>query len=139
MDIQEIKKILPQRYPFLMLDKVTDLQEGKSINAYKNISINEPYFNGHFPDNPIFPGALTAEAMAQAACILIQKSIKDLKATNFYVTNMKIRFLKTVMPGDRLSVAVKAVKMVKIGGVFETEATVNGNSVAKGEMTFACK
>jgi len=139
MDIQEIKNTLPQRYPFLMLDKVTDLQEGKSINAYKNISINEPYFNGHFPDNPIFPGALTAEAMAQAACILIQKSIKDLNATNFYVTNMKIRFLKTVMPGDRLSVAVKAVKMVKIGGVFETEATVNGNSVAKGEMTFACK
>ena len=138
-NIGEIKKILPQRYPFLMLDKIVDIKEGKSIEAYKNVSINEPFFNGHFPDNPIFPGALTAEAMAQGACILIQKSIKDLGATDFYVTNMKIRFSKTVKPGDRLDIKIKAIKMVKIGGVFETEARVEDDVVAKGEMTFACK
>ena len=89
MDINEIKKLIPQRYPLLMLDKVIDVTAGKSIKAYKNISINETYFNGHFPDKPIFPGALTAEAMAQAACVLLKKSIKDLTATSFYVTNMK--------------------------------------------------
>ena len=137
--IEEIKKLLPQRYPFLMLDRIVDIKEGKSIEACKNVSVNEPFFNGHFPNNPIFPGALTAEAMAQAACILIQKSIKDLGATNFYVTNMKIRFFKTVIPGDQLYVKVKAIKMVKMGGVFETEASVNNDTVAKGEMTFACK
>ena len=139
MDIQEIKKNLPQRYPFLMLDKVVNIVPGKYIEGYKNVSINEAYFNGHFPENPVFPGALTAEAMAQAACILIQKSISDLNATNFFVTNMKIRFLKTVSPGDRLCVMVKAIKMVKMGGVFETEAKIESELVAKGEMTFACK
>ncbi len=139
MNIAEIKKILPQRYPFLMLDRVTDIKEGESIKAYKNLTINEAYFNGHFPDNPVFPGALTAEAMAQAACILIQKSIPDLAATNFYVTNMKIRFLKTVLPGSRLAVSVKSVKMVKRGGIFETEASVDNETIAKGDMTFACK
>ena len=139
LTIEEIKKLLPQRYPFLMIDKITDIKEGKSIEAYKNISINEPYFNGHFPNNPIFPGALTAEAMAQGACILIQKSIKDLGATNFYVTSMKIRFFRVVKPGDRLDIRIQATKMVKIGGVFETEACVGDDTVAKGEMTFACK
>ncbi|MFC1576386.1 3-hydroxyacyl-ACP dehydratase FabZ [Candidatus Omnitrophota bacterium] len=137
--IEEIKKLLPQRYPFLMLDRIVELKEGEMIKAYKNITVNEAFFNGHFPKNPIFPGALTAEAMAQAACILIQKSIPDLTATDFYVTNMKIRFLKKVVPGDRLSVTVKAVKMVTSGGVFETESHVNNDTVAKGEMTFACK
>ena len=77
LNIIEIKNFLPQRSPFLMIDRVVDIKEGKSIEAYKNVSINEPYFNGHFPDNPVFPGALIAEAMAQGACILIQKSIKD--------------------------------------------------------------
>jgi len=139
MDIQEIKTILPQRYPFLMLDKITNIEPGKFIEGFKNVSINEPYFSGHFPEKPVFPRALTAEAMAQGACILIQKSIKDLEATNFYVTNMKIRFFRIVSPGDRLQIRVKAVKMIKIGGIFETEASVENKEVAKGEMTFACK
>ena len=139
MKIEEIKKLLPQRYPFLMLDRITSIEEGKFLKGYKNVTINEAYFGGHFPKNPIFPGALTAEAMAQGACILIQKSIKDLGATEFYVTNMKIRFFKTVKPGDRLDIEIKAIKMVKIGGVFETEARVSDEAVAKGEMTFACR
>ena len=137
--IEEIKSLIPQRYPFLMLDRVTELSEGKFIKAYKNVSINESYFNGHFPDNPVFPGALTAEAMAQAACILLKKSIKDLKATSFYVTNIKIRFSKPVVPGDQLYVMIKTVKMTRMGGIFETEASVDNNIVSKGEMTFACK
>ena len=137
--IEEIKKLIPQRYPFLMLDRVTELSEGKFIKAYKNVSANESYFNGHFPNNPVFPGALTAEAMAQAACILLKKSIKDLKATSFYVTNIKIRFSKPIVPGDQLYVMIKTVKMTRIGGIFETEASVDNNIVSKGEMTFACK
>ncbi len=139
MNINEIEKVLPQRYPFLMLDRVTEIKPGVYIKAYKNVSINEEYFKGHFGETPIFPGALTAEAMAQAACILIKKSIPDLKATLFYITNAKMRFFKTVAPGDQLNISVKAIKMAHVGGVFETEASVDNKIVVKGEMAFACK
>ena len=139
IDISEIKKLIPQRYPFLMLDKVTSIEEGKSITAYKNVSTNEAQFNGHFPDNPIFPGALIAEAMAQASCILLKKSIQDLDATLFFVTNIKIRFFKPVIPGDQLKIKINTIKMTRIGGIFETEASVYDEKVSKGEMTFACK
>ena len=139
MNIEEIQSLIPQRYPFLMLDKVVEIKPGESIRAYKNISINEDYFRGHFPGTPIFPGALTAEAMAQAACIFLKKTILDLDATMFYVTSSKIRFFKPVVPGDQLHIIVKAVKVARIGGVFETQALVNDEVVARGEMTFACK
>lgn len=139
LDIREIEGLVPQKYPFLMLDRVVELVDKEYIVAYKNISINEEYFKGHFQGMPIFPGALTAEAMAQAACILLKKSMPGLKATVFYVSGMKIRFLKTVVPGDRLFVKIKTIKMTTIGGVFETEALVDSEVVAKGEMTFACK
>ena len=139
LGIEEIKGLIPQRYPFLMLDRIVEIKNGELIKAYKNVSIDEEYFNGHFGETPIFPGALTAEAMAQAACILIKKSVPGLKATLFYITNAKLRFFKTVVPGDQLNISVKAIKMGHVGGVFETEATVDHNIVAKGEMTFACK
>ena len=109
----------PQRYPFLMLDRVTEIKEGEHVCGYKNISINEPFFRGHFPDSPVFPGALTAESMAQAACVLLRRSYPDLKATVFYVTNIKIRFFSTVKPGDRLGITVRAIKLTRAGGVFE--------------------
>lgn len=139
LNIEEIKSLIPQRYPFLMIDRVIDIKCGEYIKAYKNISMNEEYFKGHFPGSAIFPGALTAEAMAQAACVLVKKSIQDFAPTQFYITNMKIRLLKAIVPGDRLYIIVKAIKMARIGGIFETEATVDDDIVAKGEMTFACK
>jgi 3-hydroxyacyl-[acyl-carrier-protein] dehydratase len=139
MDSREIEGLIPQKYPFLMLDRVVEIREGEFIKVYKNVTINEEYFKGHFPDTPVFPGALTAEAMAQAACILLKKSMPDLEATLFYVTNIKIRFFKPVVPGDQLCIHVKTVKMTRIGGIFETEAHVDGAEIAKGEMTFACK
>jgi len=139
LNIEEIEKLLPHRYPFLMLDRVIEIKEGEFIRAYKNISMDAEYFKGHFPEEPIFPGAYIAEAMAQAACILIQKSIKDLNAKHFYVTNAKLRFFKLVIPGDRMDVYVKSVKMAKVGGIFKVEASVDKGTVAKGDMTFACK
>ncbi|MDD3905361.1 MAG: 3-hydroxyacyl-ACP dehydratase FabZ [Candidatus Omnitrophica bacterium] len=139
LNVEEIKSLIPQRYPFLMIDRVIEIKEGEFIKAYKNISRNEECFNGHFPDSAVFPGAFIAEAMAQAACILLKKSILDLKATLFYVTNVKIRFFKTVIPGDQLHITIKTIKMTRIGGIFETEASVDNNIVSKGEMTFACK
>ena len=139
MNVEEIKNLIPQRYPFLMLDRVVEVKEGQYIKAYKNISIDEECFKGHFPDTPIFPGAFIAEAMAQAACILFKKSMPDVNVTTPYITNMKIRFLKPVVPGDQLEIIIKSIKMVRTGGVFEAEARVCENIIAKGEMTFACK
>lgn len=139
LNSREIEKLIPQRYPFLMLDRVLEIVEGKSIKALKNISMNEECFKGHFPDAPVFPGAFIAEAMAQSACILLKKSIHDIKATLFYVTGVKLRFYKPVVPGDQLIVNINSVKMTRIGGIFEMMASVSNETVAKGEMTFACK
>ena len=124
LNIEEIKSLIPHRYPFLMLDRVVEIREGESIKAYKNISINEEYFRGHFPDTAILPGALIAEAMAQASCVLFKKSIPDLSATIFYLTSVKIRFLKPVVPGDQLNITVKIVKAAKVGGICVAEAMV---------------
>jgi len=137
--MKEIEGLIPQRYPFLMIDRVVEVKSGEYIKAYKNISIGEEYFKGHFPGSAIFPGALTAEAMAQTACVLAVKSMEGLSATQFYITAMKIRFLKIVVPGDRLCITAKAIKMASLGGIFETEATVGDDIVAKGEMTLACR
>ena len=139
LNAEDIKGLIPHRYPFLMLDRVVELKEGEFIKAYKNISINEEYFKGHFPGAAILPGALIVEAMAQAACVLLKKSMADLQAALFYVTNVKVKFLKPVVPGDQLYITVKPVKIARIGGICETEALVGNETVAKGEMTFACK
>ena len=139
LNVTEIQKLVPQRYPFLMIDKIVEIKEGEFIKACKNVSIGEECFNGHFPGNAIFPGALIAEAMAQAACVLIKKSIPDLGASLFFVTSVKIRFFRVVVPGDSIAIKVRAIKMTRIGGIFETEASVSDQLVSKGEMTFACK
>ena len=122
-----------------MIDKVVDVKLGESIVAYKNVSINEEYFKGHFPYKPLVPGVLVVETMAQATGILLRKSIPEAPSMLPMVTSVKMRFLGPVFPGDRLYVTVKAVKMTKIGGVFSYEAHVDDKPIAKGEMTFACK
>jgi len=139
LNTEDIQSLIPQRFPFLMLDRVLEIKDGEFIKAYKNVSINEGYFQGHFPGTAVFPGALIVEAMAQAACVLLKKSIPDLNATLFYVTNVKVRFLKPVVPGDQLNLIVKAVKMTRAGSICEAEVQVSGETAAKGEMTFACK
>ena len=104
MDINEIREYLPHRYPFLLVDRVAELDiEGKTIRAYKNVSINEPFFNGHFPEHPIMPGVLIIEAMAQAAGILGFKmlDVKPADGTLYYfVGSDKLRFRQPVLPGD---------------------------------------
>lgn len=106
MDINEIREYLPHRYPFLLVDRVTELDiENKNIRAYKNVSVNEPFFNGHFPQHPIMPGVLIIEAMAQAAGILAFKML-DSKPSDgtlyYFVGSDKLRFRQPVFPGDKL-------------------------------------
>ena len=134
---EEIKKIIPQREPFLMIDEVESYVPGESSTAYKNVSEEEYYFKGHFPGNPIMPGVLMIEALAQtgAVAILSQEENKGKNALFGGINNLK--FKKQVKPGDRLKLEVKIIKKKGPIGIGEAVATVDGKVAVKGELTFA--
>ena len=132
---EQIKEIIPQREPFLMIDEVEEFIPGESAIAYKNVNVEEWYFKGHFPGNPIMPGVLITESLAQTGAVAIL-SMKENKGKNALFGGIdKMKFKKMVVPGDRLKLEVKKRKGPI--GVGEAIATVNGSVVAKGELTFA--
>ena len=134
---EEIKNIIPQREPFLMIDEVEEFVPGESCTAYKNVSADEYYFKGHFPGNPIMPGVLIVESLAQTGAVVIL-SMEENKGKNALFGGIdKIRFKKQVVPGDRLKLEVKIIKRKGPVGIGEAIATVNGKVAAKGELTFA--
>jgi 3-hydroxyacyl-[acyl-carrier-protein] dehydratase len=134
---EEIKKIIPQRDPFLMIDEVEDFIPGESAIAYKNVNIEEWYFKGHFPGNPIMPGVLIAESLAQTGAVAIL-SVDENKGKNALFGGIdKMRFKRQVIPGDRLKLEVKIIKRKGPIGVGEAIASVDGKVAAKGELTFA--
>ncbi len=133
MDINQILKILPHRYPFLLVDRVLEYEADKSLVAIKNVSINEPYFQGHFPEKPVMPGVLILEAMAQATGLLAfcGRDPKALRDSLYYFVGIdKARFKRPVEPGDQLRLAVEIKKMKRGIGVFDAEASVDGKLVA---------
>ena len=133
----EIEKIIPQRDPFLMIDRVEEYVPGESCVAYKNVSLEEPYFKGHFPGNPIMPGVLIVESLAQAGAVAIL-SMEENKGKNAIFGGIdKMKFKKMVIPGDRLKLEVNIIKRKGPIGVGEALATVDGKVAAKGELTFA--
>ncbi len=134
---EEIKNIIPQREPFLMIDEVQEFVPGESCTAYKNVSEDEYYFKGHFPGNPIMPGVLIVESLAQTGAVAIL-SMEENKGKNALFGGIdKIRFKKQVVPGDRLKLEVKIIKRKGPIGIGEAIATVDGKVTAKGELTFA--
>jgi 3-hydroxyacyl-[acyl-carrier-protein] dehydratase len=141
MDINQIREYLPHRYPFLLVDRVAELDlEGKCIRAYKNVSINEPFFNGHFPEHPIMPGVLIIEAMAQAAGILGFKmmNMKPSDGTLYYfVGSDKLRFRQPVVPGDQLQLEAKYLSNKRSIWKFECKAIVDGKEVCSAEIICA--
>jgi len=139
MDVYEVIAHLPQRFPFLMIDRVKELELGKRIVALKNVSVNEPYFSGHFPHRPIMPGVLILEAMAQAAGILSFKShgvTPDENSVYYYVGIDSARFKKPVVPGDQLEVEVHIERELRGISKFGCVARVAGQVVA--EATILC-
>lgn len=133
----EIMDIIPQRPPFLMIDRVEEVVSGKSCVAYKNVTINEPFFTGHFPGNPIMPGVLMVEALAQTGAVSIL-SLPENKGKNAIFGGINnLRFKKQVVPGDVLRLEVNIIKQKGSIGVGEAIATVDGAVAVKGELTFA--
>lgn len=134
---EEIKKIIPQRDPFLMIDEVEEYVPGESAIAYKHVNENEYYFKGHFPGNPIMPGVLIVESLAQTGAVAILSMEENQGKNALFGGIDKLRFKKTVVPGDTLKLEVKIIKRKGPIGIGEAIATVNDKIVAKGELTFA--
>jgi 3-hydroxyacyl-[acyl-carrier-protein] dehydratase len=139
LNIDEIQKILPQKYPFLMLDRVTELEPQKKVVALKNVSFNEGYFQGHFPGKPVMPGVMIIEAMAQAAIVLFYSPAQEEKPSAYYLAAVKARFLQPVFPGDQLEITVEATKIISGGAIVDAVARVGEKESARAELTFSAK
>lgn len=139
MDVNEIREYLPHRYPFLLVDRVVELIEGESIIAYKNITVNEEVFNGHFPQSPVFPGVMIIEAMAQASGILGFKTMnkKPQDGSIYLFAGVDdVRFKRQVIPGDRLQLESRVISEKRGIWKFECKATVDG--VLAASATILC-
>ena len=137
MEIREILNYLPHRYPFILLDRVVSYEPGKRVVALKNVSVNEPFFQGHFPGNPIMPGVRILEALAQAAAILSFKSLQYESTENllyYFVGIDNARFKKPVTPGDQLRLEVDIVRIVRGIGKFSARALVDGAVVTEADL-----
>ncbi len=137
MNINDVKNFLPHRYPFLLIDRVLDFTTGKNLTAIKNVSFNEPHFIGHFPDQPIMPGVLIIEALAQATGILAFKSEvgKPLTGQIYMLVGVdKVRFKKSVEPGDQLKLYAEVVKVRRGIWKFDCKATVEEQLVTSAEI-----
>jgi len=140
LDTLQIQKIIPHRFPFLLIDRVTDLEPNVKLVALKNVSINEHYFVGHFPNEKVMPGVLIIEAMAQAACIYFYYS-KNMQGKNlvYYLARVTAKFKEPVVPGDQLRLEVTTIKMMDKAGFLKTEAFVKDKLVAEAEIGFGIK
>jgi len=142
LDINEVMKHLPHRYPFLLIDKVLDFEEGKTLRAVKNVTINEPFFQGHFPHIPVMPGVLIMEALAQATGILSFKTTGKLPTDDslyYFVGIDKARFRKPVVPGDQLILEVELERRKRDIWKFKGRALVDGKLVASADLMCAEK
>ncbi len=140
MDIEGIREHLPHRYPFLLVDRVVELTPGESIEAYKNLSINEPYFDGHFPGNPVFPGVLLVEAMAQAAGILGFKTMGKTPADGsiYYLVGVdNLRFKRPCVPGDQVRLLATIVSERRGIWKFDVRAMVEDATAASATILCA--
>jgi len=135
-DVKKIMELLPHRYPFLLVDRVTDVEPGVSLSAIKNVTINEPFFQGHFPGKPIMPGVLILEAMAQATGLLAFSGLIDPSESRLYILVGidKARFRGQVLPGDQLKLQVSLKRNMRGIGMFDCKALVDDEVVAEAEM-----
>jgi 3-hydroxyacyl-[acyl-carrier-protein] dehydratase len=140
VDVERIQAMLPHRYPFLLVDRVLEFTADKHLRALKNVSINEPFFQGHFPGHPVMPGVLIIEALAQASGLLVQLSKRDAAGPQplYYLVKVdKAKFTRVVGPGDQLILDVELKRMLRGMGLFACRASVAGKQVAEAELLCA--
>lgn len=136
MDIKEIMSILPHRHPFLLIDRVLEMEEGKKCVALKNVTMNEPFFQGHFPQEPVMPGVLIIEALAQTGAVAML-SMEEFKGKIAFFGGIdKAKFRGKVVPGDTLRLEVEMIKIKRNAGIGKGIAYVGDKKVAEGELTF---
>ena len=138
-DVTSILQILPHRYPFVLVDRIIEIEEGKKAKGIKNVTINEPFFQGHFPGNPVMPGVLIVEAMAQVGAVAILSKEEFKGKTPFFAGIDKVRFKKVVRPGDVLLIETELISLKGYIGKAKATAYVEGEVVCEGELLFAIK
>ncbi|MEW6052984.1 MAG: 3-hydroxyacyl-ACP dehydratase FabZ [Nitrospirota bacterium] len=140
LDFEEIKKFIPQRFPFIMIDKVIEFTPGKEVTAVKNISGNDIFFLGHFPEKAIMPGVAIIEAMAQAAIVLFSADQNNgMKKALYFLGSVKARFLHPVFPGDQLIIKAVNTKSLPNGAYVSATAFVHESKVSEAELVFSVK
>jgi 3-hydroxyacyl-[acyl-carrier-protein] dehydratase len=137
LDIKQIQEILPHRYPFLLVDRIISLEEGKKAIGIKNVSVNEPYFQGHFPGFPVMPGVLILEAMAQVGAVIVLKMPQFAGKIALFAGIDKVRFRRQVFPGDQLRIEVEVLKLRSAVGKSYAAAYVGEDLAAEAELMFA--
>ena len=145
IDIQDIIKILPHRYPFVLIDRIDEVKQGEYVNAIKNVTINEPFFQGHFPGQPVMPGVLSLESMAQATAFLMLHELDDPLKKNMFISGVdKVRYRRLIIPGDTLNINIRLVSKkltlykfdgtIKINGQLAVQAKISSNLVDRVEV-----
>ena len=134
MDVVEIQKIIPHRYPFLLIDRITEMELNQRIVAIKNVTTNEPFFQGHFPGHPVMPGVLIIEAMAQAGGVLSFKSAGVADSLVYFMAIDQAKFRKPVVPGDQLRLVLEVIKVKGTIWKLKGEAFVDGKLVCEAEL-----
>jgi len=142
IDINEIKKYIPHRYPFLLVDRIVELEVGKRVVGLKNVTVNEPFFPGHFPHSPVMPGVLIIEALAQAAAVLAFKTegtVPDENSMVYFASVDNVRFKRPVVPGDQLMLEAEIVRTIRNIWKFKAVARVEGEVATEAEFMCAIK
>lgn len=137
LGIEEIQKIIPHRYPFLLVDRIVEVEPGKRAKGVKNVTANEPYFQGHFPGKPIMPGVLIVEALAQVGAVAILSLEENKEKLALFAGIDEMRFKRQVVPGDVLTLEVEVIKLKGPVGKGKARATVNDETAAEGILMFA--